>query len=157
MAITLAALNGQTPIADQQGRATKYFENLWLGLTNRVQTAPFADVGQVVQVSTQAAAIAANALVTSTALPLYRISYALRIAIPAGVSSAAQVTIGWTQGGVAQTRVGANVTGNTDTSNDSDVFLIRPDAGTVVTYAVSYASVGGVMEFEFDVIAEGLG
>lgn len=160
MPILTAPLDGQTPLVDKQGRASKYFEGLWLALTDRVQAAPFATAGQIVQVfaADGLAAILATALVVSVSSPLYRISYALRVATAAGVSSAAQVTIGWTEGGIAQTRVGANVNGNTTTSKDTDVFLIRPDAGTVVTYAVSYASVGGpAMAFTVDVVAEALG
>lgn len=159
MPITAAPLNADTPIVDRQsGTITRYFQNVWRDLTSRVESAAFAAPGQIVSVSAQSAAILATALVVSTAQPIYRVSYDLRIAIAAGVSSAAQVTIGWTQGGIAQTYTGANVNGNTTTSRDSGVVILRPDAGTVITYAASYASnAAGVMNFEADFIAEGLG
>lgn len=156
----LATLNLQTALVDKFGKATTYLAQYLRGLTERVESAPFAAVGQIVQYSTQAAAIVTAALVASTSSPLYRVSYDLRISQAASVSSAAQVTIGWTEGGVAQTRVGQNVNGNTTTSKDTGatVFQIRPDAGTVITYAVSYASVGApAMQFSADFSAEAIG
>lgn len=158
MATLTASLDLQTAIVDKAGNATRYLAQFIRGLTDRIQSTPFAATGQIVSVSAQTALIAASALVASTSSPLYRISFDLRISTPGGISSAAQVTIGWTEGSVAQTHVGANVNGNTTTSKDSDVFLIRPDAGTVVTYAVSYASAGApVMAFTADFSAEALG
>lgn len=154
----LATLNPHTPLVDQQGNATRYLTQYMRERDARIESSAFATPGQIVQYSAQAAAIVTAALVASTSAPLYRIGYDLRISLAGGVSSAAQVTIGWTEGGVSQTRVGSNVNGNTTTSTDSLVCQIRPDAGTVITYAVSYASAGvPAMEFSFDIVGEAIG
>lgn len=157
-ALDLQELEGDTPIVDRGGKITRYFAQRWRELTDRLVSAAFAAPGQLVSYTSQSAAIVTAALVASTSAPLYRVSYGLRVSQAAGVSSTATVTIGFTQGGVAQTYVGAAVTGNTTTSKQTDSFLIRPDAGTVVTYAVAYGSVGvPSMEFSFDIVAEGIG
>lgn len=157
----LETLNGNTAIVDKAGKITTYFAQKWRDVTSRIESAAFVAAGQLIQVTPPGAgtaAIVTAVLVASVSAPVYRIGFDLRIFLPSGGTSAAQVTIGWTENGVAQTKVGASVTGNTTTSTDSDVFQIRPDAGTVVTYAVSYASTGApAMQFSFDVIAEGIG
>lgn len=85
----------------------------------------------------------------------YRVTYHARISRAATTSSSLTVTIAWTEGGVAQSVVGAAMTGNTTTTKQSDVFMIRSDAGTAVTYAAAYASVGATtMEFSLDLSFE---
>lgn len=129
--------------------------NWLLALQNNVNAAP-ARVGNQVNLSGIVAAIPASDL-NADALNagVYRVSYQLRCSLAAGVSSAAQITVVWTQGGVTQTFTGSNVNGNTTTSRDSDTLIIRPDAGTPVTYALSYASnPAAVAQFELDVIFE---
>lgn len=156
----LAALNLQTALVDKFGKATTYLAQFMRGLTERVESAAFVAAGQIFSYSAQNAAIVTTALVASVSAPLYLISYDLRISLAAGATSAAQVTIGWTEGAIPQTHVGQNVNGNTTTSKDTGrtVFQIRPDAGTVITVAVSYASTGAPsMEFSFDAAAQGLG
>lgn len=154
----LETLNGNTAIVDKTGRITTYFAQKWRDITSRIESSAFAAAGQIVQYSAQAAAIVTAALVASTSSPLYRVSYDVRISQAAGVSSSVTVTIGFTQGGVAQTYVGAALTGNTTTSKQTDSFLIRPDAGTVITIAVAYASVGApVANYEADFVAEAIG
>lgn len=72
----------------------------------------------------------------------YRASYALNIDRAATTSSAVGVTFGWTQNGVTAAQVFTLVTGNTLASATSDQIEMTIDAGTPVTYAVSYSSVG---------------
>lgn len=103
-----------------------------------------------------------NAAVTATALDvldgaaaLVRVSWVLRIVQAATSSSAATVTIGWTDGGQAMTSSGAAVTGNTVSTGQSGEMLVRRDANTDVTVAVSYASSGATpMLYDLDVITE---
>lgn len=103
-----------------------------------------------------------NAAVTATALDvldgaaaLVRVSWVLRIVQAATVSSSATVTVGWTDGGQAMTSSGAAVTGNTVATGQSGEVLVRRDATTDVTIAVSYASSGATpMLYDLDVITE---
>lgn len=88
---------------------------------------------------------------------LYRVTVQIRVTVPAGVSSAIQPVTTWTDGGVLQTRSGANLTGNTTTDWASDVFLIRSDSGTTVDVTTVYGSVGvPVMQYEIDACVEAL-
>ncbi len=77
---------------------------------------------------------------TGLAEGLYRLNYYLRTTTPGGASSAFQLTVGWIDGGVAQTLQSANVNGNTTTSLAQGSFVLHVDTDTKVTYAVSYAS-----------------
>ena len=80
----------------------------------------------------------------------YRASYRIQITRAATVSSSLRVTFGWTDGGVAQSAVGALITGNTVTTGQSDTIVVRVDKGTNVTYAVTYASAGATsMKYAF--------
>lgn len=72
---------------------------------------------------------------------LYRVNYYLRTTVPASVSSAFQLTIGWTNG-VAITASSAVLNGNTAASVVSGSIVVYADLDTHITYAVSYASVG---------------
>src|SRR5512147_1295744 len=73
---------------------------------------------------------------------VYRASYYAQISQAATVSSSLTVTIGWTTWGVAQTQAGTAITGNTTATHQSGSMILRSDAGTAVTYAAAYASVG---------------
>lgn len=106
----------------------------------------------------------AEAALTTTALDvldgeasLVRVSWVLRVTRAATVSSSAQVTIGWTDGGQAMTSVAAAVTGNTVTSGQQGSIVVRRDARTDVTVALAYSSTGATtMQYDFDVITEAL-
>lgn len=151
----LAPLNLRTALVDKAGKATTYFSNIWLDMTGRIESAAFVDEGQSVGFTAHAAAILATALVVSASVPLYRITFALHIALAASISSSATVSVGWTQNAVPQTSTFAAVTGNTTGTNQSGSVLVRPDPGTVVTVAVAYASSGApAMAFDADFIAE---
>ena len=154
----LNGLDGETPIVDRAGRITSYLARWERGLRSRVEASAFATPAQQAHYSGQSAALVATAVVIAAVAPVYLIWYDLRIAQAAGVSSAAQITVQWTQGGIVQTKILANVNGNTTTSRDEGAFPVRPDAGTNITVAVSYASnPAGVMQWEADFIATGIG
>lgn len=157
MADNLPALNLQTPLVERDGAASRYFKQYMDTRDARLQSAPYAAAGQVLRGSGLSAAVASSALVTAAPSTLYRVNYLLRVSQAAGVSSAMQLTVTWTQGGIVQTKTSANVNGNTTTSLDTGCFLVRPDAGTNVTYAISYASnPGGAAQFDYDLSAEAL-
>jgi hypothetical protein len=86
---------------------------------------------------------------------LYRLTYYTRVSRAAGTSSAVQVTLAWTDGGVPQSQTGALLNANTTTTLESRSFLIHIDANSPVTYAVAYASVGAPsMQYRIDVVLE---
>lgn len=108
-------------------------------------------------------AIAQQASIGATAIPAptlttgrYRVRWYTRVTQAASVSSSLQVTVGWTDGGVAQSASGASLTGNTTTTYESGgVSLFTADTATTVTYAAAYGSVGGTpMQFALTVALE---
>lgn len=112
-----------------------------------------------VRLTAQGAAIVTTAI--ATAVPLtdgrYAVRYYLRITRAATTSSSATVTIGWTDGGIACSQTFTALTGNTTASTQNGAVMVRVDAGTTVSYAVAYASVGGTsMQYAIDVDLEQL-
>lgn len=86
---------------------------------------------------------------------LYRVTYHARITKAAGVSSSLQVTLSWTDGGIAQSQSGAAITGNTTATLQSGTFLIHIDTASPVRYATTYASnPAATMTYRLDVILE---
>jgi hypothetical protein len=104
----------------------------------------------------QTAAITTSSAFLTLGPGLFRVSWLIRVSVAASVSSALQVTIGWVRSGIAQTKVGASLTGNTTTTYESGSTLVRADGLTDITYAVTYASSGTPCQFEFDVVVEQL-
>lgn len=103
------------------------------------------------------AAVPTTAILTLTTGGVYRLSYIIRIKQAATVSSAVGVTLGWSRSGIALTSPGSVVNGNTTSSVESRSIVVRADALTDLTYAVSYASTGATPAiFEIDVTAEQL-
>lgn len=86
---------------------------------------------------------------------LWRVSYYARVTRAASVSSSLIVTIGWTDGAVALTKVGATLNGNTTSTLEQATILVRADAASVLSYATTYASAGGTsMRYRLSVLAE---
>lgn len=105
-----------------------------------------------------------EASIAPTALPLglltaglYRVTWRFRVTRPATTSSELSFTLGWTEGAVVMTRTSPAKTGNTVSTEDNDVWTIRIDQAAPVTYATTYASVGGVpMQYELEMLVESL-
>lgn len=111
-----------------------------------------------VRLTAQAAAIAATPVHTVLSAGLYRISYFVRVTQAASVSSSVQVTIGFTDGGVAVASAGTAQTGNTTATHETRTLMVRADQATAITLAVAYASAGGTpMTFAIDVVVEAIG
>ena len=112
----------------------------------------------LVNITTQSAAIAATDIPTPTLEEgLYRTSFSLRITRAASVSSSAGVTIGWTFNSTSCSQVFTAVTGNTLDTQSNGTVTMAVDAGTAITYAVSYSSVGGTsMQYSFDTFVESI-
>lgn len=110
----------------------------------------------IVTLTGQAAALTTTALNTGLLTDgLYRVSWQARITQAATTSSSLTVTLGWTAGGVACSTSGAALTGNTPATVQSGAALVHADAGSVLTAATAYASVGATaMQYELTVIVE---
>jgi hypothetical protein len=104
----------------------------------------------------QTAAITATNFTNSVILEgLYRVTWYHRIERAASGSSATRLTLSWTEEGVTQTFVGTNLNGNTTTTRESGAQLFDADAGTDITYACTYTSVGATsMEYEIVLVLE---
>ena len=137
-------------IVDKAGRLPAIWRRIFETFTMA------AVVRGVVDVSQRAAAVATTTMATPILTAgLYRLSWYVRVQVAAGVSSAVQATLGWTDGGVAQTWSGALVNGNLTTSGDADAILVRMDAGGGPTFAASYASnPAGAMRYRLNVVLE---
>lgn len=86
---------------------------------------------------------------------LYRLSYYARITQAATVSSSLDVTISWTDGGVAQSQTGASITGNTVTTFQSVTLFFHSDASAPISFSTVYTSVGATpMQYRLDVTLE---
>lgn len=111
-----------------------------------------------VSATTQSASIGTTAIPTSTlSAGLYRVSYYARITRAATVSSSLIVTIGWTESGVSLLQSGAAITGNTTFSLQNATWFIQIDNSSPITYATTYASVGGTtMQYKLVVALEAI-
>lgn len=107
--------------------------------------------------STESAAIAATPLSIGTNSGLYRVNLYARITQAASVSSSLTPTFRWTEGGIPLSRTYAAITGNTTTTTLLDVFPVRVDATTALTYETAYVSVGApVMNYSLEIAVERL-
>lgn len=105
---------------------------------------------------------AQTASIPGTAIPAptltagrYLVRWYFRVTTPGTVSSSLQVSIGWTDGGVACAVSGAAETGNTTATVQSGSLLVRIDAATSILYATTYASAGATdMQYALDVELE---
>lgn len=146
-------------------RAAQRFPKLHLGLAyikwfgsliHAIQQAP--EVIGSTALSAQAASIGSTSIATGDiSAGLYRVSYTFRVTTPASVSSSLTFNLSWTDGGIAQSVSGAAATGNTTTTVQSGVVIVRCDSSSVVAYSTTYASTGGTaMEYQLDVSVERL-
>ena len=110
----------------------------------------------VVTLTGQGASIGATDIPTqSLGAGLYRITYYARITRPATTSSSLTVTFGWTESGVSLSQSGAAMTGNTTTTQQNGSLLVLSDDASPITYATTYASVGGTsMQYRLSIVLE---
>jgi hypothetical protein len=125
-----------------------------LSVTTRVQTSPTllastAVTGQTASIGTTALSLG------SLAAGYYRVSWFARVTTAATVSSSLIVTISGTDAGVAYPQSGAAMTGNTTSTALSGVVIVKADQATAISYATTYASVGGTaMIYKLSVLVE---
>jgi hypothetical protein len=136
----LEPLQPDTPIVNADRTiSAEFYRYLSATILARLQAAAYTS--KTVTLANQAAAIGATAL-SSGAAGRYRVSWIVRMTQAATTSSSFTLTIANTDGAVNVSQAGAAVTGNTTTTVQSGAFIVRADAGTAVTYAIAYASVG---------------
>lgn len=126
----------------------------WLsGLTAVVNQKPSREASR--KLTAQGAAIATTSLPIGSVTPgVWGIYTTIRVTRAATTSSAVQLTITWTEGGVTQTQVGTNLTGNATTTREGLLFIVRPDNATVISYSITYASAGATsMQYSADFVA----
>lgn len=88
---------------------------------------------------------------------VYRVSVQIRVTGVSGSSSSLRHFTTWTDGGVLQSRLGPALVGNVTTEWDSDVYLIRADAGTAIDISTIWASAGPPdMQYEIDAFVEAM-
>lgn len=137
-------------------RFTVGFLQWLLSLTGRIQASP--NLQSPATIAASSSAVGITPLAASISGGSYRLTYYARIITPASVSSSLTVTIGWTDGGIAQSFSFPAITGNTTTTTDSQTRVVRADQATSLTYAIGYASVGGTaMQYDLVIGREALG
>ena len=94
---------------------------------------------------------------------LYRVSWYARITRAASAASSLTLILGWTESGLPLslsgiTAIGDGVlTGNTTGTVGTGTVLLRIDAGSPITYATTYSSIGATtMEYRLDLVIEQL-
>lgn len=153
MAALLPAAPARNPIAGGRGMVGTLWDAWFRALTLMVNRAPQVMVSRTW--TAQTASLSTTTLVSVPATGLYRLSYAVRVTQAATSSSSLRVTLGWTDGAVAQTAPGESLIGNTTTTREANSVLMRADVRTLLTVAVSYSSSGATaMAFGLDVVAE---
>ena len=144
-------------LIDQARKTVTFVWSRWFTAVRAAMNKRAEVVGSIA-LTAQTASIASTTLPTSLLVHArYRVSFQVRVTTAAATSSAIQVTIGWTDGGVAQTHVGTNLTGNLTTTRESAVIVIRCDSASAITYTTTYASnPAAAMAYQLDAIVEHL-
>lgn len=145
------------PVTDRDGLISIRWGVWFRGVRDIAASAPQAV--QTVRVTGQSASIPTTPFSTgSLAAGVYKVSVYLRVTQAATTSSSILATIGFTDGAVACVQATAALTGNTVSTNGSQVFMVRIDGASPVTYATTYASVGGTpMLYNLDLVFERVG
>lgn len=142
-----------------QAPGSPYLSGLWLNFLGALASGLSA-ASATLKVLTRtglSASVGTTAVLTTKSQGYYRLAYSVRITQTASVSSSLTVTLGWFETSVSVTLSGAAVTGNLTTSAQSGSVVVRADASSDLTYATTYASVGGTpMQYRIDVTAEKL-
>lgn len=101
---------------------------------------PVSVTPQAVLALDQNDAIGTTTIITPAQAGLYGFEYYVAIITADGVSSSAQVVLGWTDQGSTKSHTFTAVTGNTTVTTGSERYLFQADAAAPITYSVTYAS-----------------
>lgn len=149
------------PPKNKDGSPNKFvglMRRTWLDFMSSLVTQQSLSPERVGTVSlpSQAASIGTTAVGIDTInAGLYRVQWYWKIRRAGGVSSSMQVTMNWTDGGVARQNVGPADITNTTAVWQSQVFMVRSDAASPITYSTTYASAGApTMQYDLDITVE---
>jgi hypothetical protein len=151
---SLGEIPNDYPIVEPEaGTINTFFRFRWEELRVGFQSVP--SVGRTQELA-QTAAIPTTAVYTTKSEGLYRVSYYLRRTVNDGVSSSAQVTLGWIESGVPLTEVETAVT-EAGVAEQSFSKVVWADSVTDLTFSVAYASnTPAKMTYRIDVVVEQL-
>jgi hypothetical protein len=155
MSFTSAPLPIRDPVVDPQRLITTPWIYALSAVQQQIDTSPSRLSG--VSLQTQGASIGTTAFPTGTlGAGLYRVQPYARITRAATTSSSLTVTVSFTESTLTLSTSWPALTGNTTgTILAGEPRLIRIDASTPVSYATTYASVGGTsMQYRLDLILE---
>lgn len=156
MATLLEPMPISTRIASQDGIIGPNWAR-WLELVLVPRIDESAQTTQTLDLTDQQASIPLTELIPSAQPSVYRITYFARVTQAASSSSGLTVAITATDGAVSYTQSSATVTGNTTATVLTGSIILRSDAGAPISYATTYASVGGtVMIYDISFTAEQL-
>lgn len=143
-----------TPMVDETGLITRWWDDWFLALTGTVQNAPVS-IGSILSLPDQAASIGTTD-VTNDALAegWYRVTTFVRITVPASVSSSLIVEVNGISKGVTYGFIFDAIVGNTVDSVQSETKLMKVDGSSLITMQTTYVSVGTAMEYDIDVTVE---
>lgn len=143
------------PIVTKDGKATdELVDWVELGLERALQGTPTRL--QPTEILTGVAANALGTLGGTETAGLYRVTVYREVTIADPVSDSLTLTLAWTHNGKALTRVFA-FAGAPHTINDTDGFVttVLIDPGSVISYALAYASnTPGLAQFDVAMSAE---
>lgn len=144
------------PIIQDKTGMTRRWKDWFIAILIRILAAPYRLAS--VAINNQSAAIVATALPTGDLVTgMYRISWYARLTQAATTSSSFTLTIGYTDSGVALTTSGAAIVSNLLNATQVGSVLVPADVATSLTYAVAYASVGGVvMKYKLNIFVEAI-
>ena len=115
-----------------------------------------ATINATVELTAKSASIGTTSITSNVlAAGTYRVTFYARVTTAASVSSSFEITFSWVDGGVTVPVTSTAMTGNTTSTVSSASLLLDIDNNTQVTYAVTYASVGGTaMVYKTTIVLE---
>ena len=128
----------------------------WLEQQRRVEDGP-EQLGTV-SLSAQSADIAATPVpMPDLTAGMYRVSYYVRVTRAGSVSGEIQIQIGWTDGTIALTSAGTNLTANTTSTFEQRTLFLAVAANVSITYEAIYNDGGGTaMQYKLEIVVEKL-
>lgn len=106
----------------------------------------------------QNASLPLTTVYTTVVQGRYRISAYVRVTTPDGAASSIALTVRWTDGGVAQTKILIPaLVGDTTATSDGESLPIEADAGSQIRYSTTYSSTTPAkMKYTASVVVEQL-
>lgn len=155
MSIPLDPIPQYDPLIDSTGHMGERWYRWLSAVITRLLESPITMTAA--HRAAQVASITTTKLITPTQPGAYRVSWTIQVTTAATVSSSISITITWKANGVAQSEAFPALTTNTTATHGFGSLLIYPTTANDISYATTYASVGGVpMAYMLDVTVEAL-